>query len=103
MVTHNGQVLGAIKLSTWTLREPRAAGNGVEYEWGGEAEIEAAELLIDQPNRRLYVTDNPPELGSGSGSGEEWPPPGKRLTVIGAVRHDFLPHIELKLQEMRES
>jgi hypothetical protein len=105
VVTHarDHEVLGTIKLSTWQLREPRSAGKGVEYEWTGEAEIEAADLLVNQPNRRLYITDEPPaELGSGSGSGD-WPPAGKRLTVIGAIRHDFLPHVELKLQEVRGS
>lgn len=103
LVTYKHDVTGVIRLSTWSLREPRSAGKGVEYEWAGEAEIEAAELLIDQSNRRLYVTDAAPELSIGSVNDEDWEPAGKRLTVIGAVRHDFLPHVELKLQEVRGS
>jgi len=103
LVTYKHEVTGVIKLSTWSLREPRSAGKGVEYEWAGEADIEAADVLIDQPNRRLFVTDDPPTLEVGPIADEDWEPVGKRLTVIGAVRHDFLPHIELKLQEVRGS
>lgn len=103
LVTYKHEVTGVIRLSTWSLREPRSAGKGVEYEWGGEAEIEAAELLIDQPNRRLFVTDEKPEVPTSPIPDGEWPPAGKLMTVIGAVRHDYLPHVELKLQEVRGS
>lgn len=101
VITDNGEAIGTTKLSVWQLSEPRSAGKGIEYEWIGEAEIESAALLVDQAgSRRLYVTDEPPETGSGSG---DWPPRGKRLTVLNAIRHDYLPHVELKLQEVRGS
>ena len=96
------EILGTIRLSVWETPDPRETPAGKVWNWSGEAEIESAALLIGKENRRLYVVDHEAELESGSGSGDG-PPPGKRLGVLAAVRHDFLPHVELRLQEVRGS
>ncbi len=92
----SGNELGQVKLSVWKRADPRETPTGESWEWSGEAEIEAAELLVDQSNRRLYVVDNASELDP-----EAETPPGRRLVVLAAVRHDFLPHVELRLSEGR--
>lgn len=94
VVMHNGAALGTVRLSVWQRPEPRETPTGEVWDWSGEADIEAAGLLVDQPNRVLYVTDTEPEM---PGEGET--PNGRRLVVLAAVRHSFLPHIELRLQE----
>lgn len=96
VVTHNGAALGKVRLSTWQRTEPRETPTGEVWEWSAEAEIEAADLLVDKTNRIIYVTDAEPELPD---EGET--PQGRRFVVIAAVRHDFLPHVELRLQEQR--
>ncbi len=94
------QIGEPIKLATWQRTEPRETATGATWDWTGEAEIEAAALLVDQGGsvRRLYVVDDASELDAKAS-----PPPGRRFTVISAVRHDFLPHVELRLQEVRGS
>lgn len=93
--------LGTIALSAWELPEPREMANGEAWDWSGEAEIEAALLLCGvDGNRRLFVVDDRSELHA---EGVEGTPPGRRLQVLSAVRHDFLPHVELRMREMRGS
>lgn len=92
----SGNELGTIKLSVWQSADPRETPTGEVWNWTGEAEIEAAELLVDQSNRRLYVVDDASELDPKAET-----PPGKRLVVLAAVRHDYLPHLELRLSEGR--
>lgn len=96
VVMHNGEALGTARLSVWPRPEPRETPTGEVWDCTGEAEIEAASLLVGQTNRVLYVTDAEQAL---PGEGET--PEGQRLVVIAAVRHDFLPHVELRLSEHR--
>jgi hypothetical protein len=90
----DNQQAGVIRLSTWQSSEPREMATGEVWDWSGEAEIEAAPLLVDLTNRRLYVVASEAELDP-----EATPPPGRRFNVLAAVRHDFLPHVELRLRE----
>lgn len=83
-VLHQGKEQGEVALTTWPLGEPRAAGDGAEYDWQGEAEIEAAPLLLGKANRRLELIGDV-----------------RVFTVLAAYRHDFLPHVELRLREAR--
>jgi hypothetical protein len=93
------QIGEPIKLAVWQRTEPRETATGATWDWTGEAEIESAALLVDQGAvRRLYVVDAAEELDAKAS-----PPPGRRFTVISAVRHDFLPHVQLRLQEVRGS
>ncbi len=55
---------------------------GQAYNWVGEAHIDAAEFLVDRVNIRIE-TD------------------GRKLKIVDAIEHDFLPHVELRLTEMR--
>lgn len=97
----SSDVLGTIALSTWRQPEPRQTPTGETWDWSGEAEIAAAALLVDvDGNRRLYVVDAASELPD---DGHEGTPPGRRLQVVSAVRHDFLPHVELRLAVPRGS
>lgn len=86
-VLHNSDELGEIDLSVWPLSEPREAAGGEVWDYEGEAEIEGAELLVRKSNRRLQMLD--PEATD---------PP--RYTVLAATRHDFLPHLVLRLREI---
>lgn len=99
----SNEILGVIRLSVWETPDPRETPAGKVWNWSGEAEIESAELLIGKANRRLFIVDSEEELEAGSGSGDDEAPPGRRLGVLAAVRHDFLPHVELRLQETRGS
>lgn len=96
VVMHGSSALGKVRLSVWQRSEPRETPTGEVWDWSGEAEIEAAGMLVGGTNRRLYVTDSEPEL---PGEGET--PEGRRLVVISAVRQEFLPHIDLRLAEHR--
>ena len=97
----SSESLGTIALSTWRQSEPRQMATGEVWDWSGEAEIEAALLLCDvESNRRLYVVERRSELIYDH---DAETPPGRRLQVLSAVRHDFLPHVELRLREMRGS
>jgi hypothetical protein len=86
-VMHQGAETGEVDVSVWPLGEPRESTGGQTWDWEGEAEIEAAELLVRKQNRRLALVDPEPT-----------DPPV--LTVIAAIRHDFLPHVELRLREV---
>jgi hypothetical protein len=92
--------LGVIRLAVWETPDPRETPTGEVWNWSGEAEIEAAGLLVDQGNRRLYIVESREEL-EGAVDGER--PPGRRLGLLAAVRHAFLPHLELRLAEMKGS
>lgn len=96
VVMHGSDTLGKVRLSVWQRTEPRETPTGAVWDWSGEAEIEAAGLLVGQTNRRLYVTEAEPELPA---EGEA--PEGQRFVVVAALRNDFLPHVELRLQEQR--
>ena len=95
-VVHQGRQLGSIKLSVWQQPESRETATGQVWDWSGEAEIEAADLLVDQTNRQLFVVDSAAELDL-----EAEEPPGTRFSVLVAVRHDFLPHLQLRLARIR--
>ena len=82
-VLHQGKEIGEVAVSARALSEPRAGGDGAEYDWSGEADIEGAGLLVRKPNRRLRLED------------------GTELMVTAAFRHDYLPHVELRLREVR--
>lgn len=97
----SGESLGVIRLSTWQPSEPRQMATGEIWDWSAEAEIEAAPLLCGvDGNRRIYVVGS---LAETLAEGLPGPPTGRRLNVLAAVRHDFLPHVELRLREVRGS
>jgi hypothetical protein len=78
------EILGVIRLSAWQTADPRETPAGEIWSWSGEAEIEAAELLIGKGNRRLYVVDTEAELEAESGSGDAGSP--SRSPRCGAPR-----------------
>ncbi len=97
----SSESLGVIRLSVWQEGEPRQMATGEIWSWTGQAEIEAALLLCGvDGNRRLYVVD---DLDEALPEGSPGPPAGRRLQVLSAVRHDFLPHVEMRLGEVRGS
>jgi hypothetical protein len=59
-----------------------AVGRGVVYDWTGEAHSDAAPHLIRQTNRRLVVD-------------------GVTYKVVEAFQNEFIPHVELRLLEVR--
>jgi hypothetical protein len=79
--------LARVACSVWPLTAPRTTDTGEVYSWTGEAELGAADELVGQTNRTLYVTE-----GAHA---------GRRLKVVGAARHEFLPHVTLAASEMR--
>lgn len=71
-----------IAVSIWPAGDPVTAATAESYEFTGEAELDAADALVGQGNRSLRVD-------------------GRRYKVLAAHRHEFLPHVELRLREMR--
>jgi hypothetical protein len=59
-----------------------AIARGVAYDWTGEAHSDSAPHLIRQTNRRLVV-------GSVT------------YKVVEAFQNEFIPHVELRLLEVR--
>lgn len=57
-------------------------GRGVVYDWTGEIHESAAPHLIRQRNRHLVIDS-------------------QRYNVVEAFQHDFVPHVELRLLEVR--
>jgi hypothetical protein len=71
-----------IDFAAWPLSTPRRTAGGEMYDWTGQAEISAAAQIIGLPNRSIVEGD-------------------LALKIIGAARHDFLPHVDLQLREVR--
>lgn len=82
----DGSELATIRCTVWPIDgEPAATPLGESYDSEGECEPAAGEDLIRQSgNRRLTVE-------------------GVTYGVIGAVRHEFLPHVRVFLREIRGS
>ncbi len=74
----------AIAVACRSMRSPRETNRGEVYDWTGEAEAKAAPFLVDAVNRSLVLDD------------------GLTLKLVGAVAHDFLPHVELTLRQMKQ-
>lgn len=77
-----GSSVGSLAVSIWALDEPRDTGTGETYDWTGEADVAGAPLLINQGNRQLEID-------------------GTTYKLISAREHHFLPHLQLRLREVR--
>lgn len=75
-------LIEALPCSVWKLKSARQTSRGEFYEWTGQAHVSGAAAIIDKANRVLTVD-------------------GRRLRILDATKHDFIPHIELSLGEMR--
>lgn len=88
MLAQGGEVkLASLQLSVWPLGSPQRTAAGEVYDWRGEAEDLAADHLVQRANRSIEITQ-----GTAA---------GKRLKVVSAVAHEFIPHVELQLREVR--
>lgn len=75
-------VRSGVPIAIWPAGEGAVTPVGEAYDFLAQAAVEAANDLVRQPNRQVVVD-------------------GITLKVIWAQRHDHLPHVELRLRELR--
>lgn len=71
-----------IPCAVWRLGSPRTAANGEVFDWYGQVSPTAAAELVLKVNRTMIVG-------------------GRRLKVISAIEHRYLPHVAVELREIR--
>lgn len=74
-------VRAGVAVSVWRLPAARVTSAGKTYDYTGEAEGSAADVLVDHPNRHLVLGD-------------------RDFVIVGANEHLYLPHVELRLRLM---
>lgn len=81
-VHEDGQDDETINLAIWpAIGVPSRTNVGARYDWYGEADIAAAPRLVGRTNVAVTVE-------------------GRRLRLVAAFQHDYVPHVEIFLAEL---
>lgn len=81
-VDPDAEPLATVKGAIWPTLGSSETDRGERYDADGQLEPGAAEFLVGEPNRAVISE-------------------GTKYKVVAAVKHTFVPHVEVQLFELR--